>query len=63
MASETRKFNYLAAITGVALFALLGGSIYALVAQQISFELFAATVGAPVSALIGWAARGAAVQP
>lgn len=61
MTTEARQFNFVAASTGLALAVFLGGAVYALVVQQISFEVFAAAVGSPVSALVGWAARGAAV--
>lgn len=63
MALETRKFNYLAAITAMSVAVLLGGAVWALVDKQITFAAFAATVGSPVSALVGWAARGAVVEP
>lgn len=58
---ETKQFNYLAWLTGVAVLVLLGGAVWALVTEQIMFSVFAATVGSPVSALVGWAARGAGV--
>jgi hypothetical protein len=61
MTLESRQFNYLAWLTGVGFAVLLGGALFALVTQQISFQVFAATVGSPVSALVGWAARGATV--
>lgn len=61
MGLETRQFNYLAWLTGVAVLVLLGGAVWALVTEQITFAVFAATVGSPVSALVGWAARGATV--
>lgn len=61
MTTEARRFNFVAISTGLALAVYLGGALYALVAQGIGFEAFAAAVGAPVSALVGWAARGATV--
>jgi hypothetical protein len=61
MSTEARQFNFVAITTGVALSVYLGGAIYALVALGIGFEAFAAAVGSPVSALVGWAARGAVV--
>jgi len=59
---EVKQFNYLAWLTGVAVVVLLGGAVWALVMQQITFAVFAATVGSPVSALVGWAARGAVIS-
>lgn len=61
MSLEVKQFNYLAWLTGVAVVVLLGGAVWALVTGEITFSVFAATVGSPVSALVGWAARGAAV--
>jgi hypothetical protein len=61
MTLESKQFNYLAWLTGVAVLVLLGGATWALVTKEISFAVFSAAVGSPVSALVGWAARGAVV--
>lgn len=61
MSLETKQFNYLAWLTGMAVLVFLGGAVWALVAGDITFQVFAAAVGSPVSALVGWAARGAAI--
>lgn len=58
---ENKQFGYLAWLTGIAVLVLLGGAVWALVTEQITFSVFAGTVGTPVSALVGWWARGAAV--
>lgn len=53
-----RQFDFLSILTGVVVVAYLGAAVYALVAQKISFEAFAAAVGAPVSTLLGfWVGR------
>lgn len=59
---ETRQFNYMAWLTGIAVLALLGGALWALFTGAITFEVFASTVGTPVSAVVGWWARGAVVS-
>lgn len=61
MSLETKQFNYLAWLTGIAVVVLLAGSVWALVTGEISFAVFAATIGSPVSALVGWAAKGATI--
>lgn len=61
MTTEVKAFNFLAWLTGVAVLVLLGGAVWALVTGEITFAVFAATVGAPVSALVGWAAKGATI--
>lgn len=58
MTIETRQFNFMAWMSGIAVLVFLGGAVFALVMNQISFEVFAGTVGSTVSALLGWAARG-----
>jgi hypothetical protein len=61
MSLETKQFNYLAWLTGVAVLVLLGGSLWALVTKQITYAVFAATIGLVVGPLVGWAAKGATV--
>ena len=61
MTIESKQFNFVAILTGVAVSVFLGGAVWALVDGRITFEVFAAAVGSPVSALVGWAARGAMV--
>lgn len=62
MSLEVRQFNYLAWLTGIAVVVFLSGAMFALVTNKISFQVFAAAVGSPVGALVGWAARGATVS-
>lgn len=53
-----RQFDFLSVLTGVVVLVFLGAAVYALVAQKISFEAFAAAIGSPVSALLGfWVGR------
>lgn len=59
---DVKQFNYMAWLTGIAVLVLLGGAVWALLTGQISFEVFASTVGTPVSAVVGWWARGAVVR-
>lgn len=56
---EVKTFNYLAWLTGIAVVVFLAAAVYALVTGLITFTEFANYVGPPVSALVGWAARGA----
>lgn len=52
--NETRQFDFVSALTGVVVLVFLGASVYALAAGMITFEVFAAAVGSPASALIGF---------
>lgn len=61
MSLEIRQFNYLAWLTGIVVLVLLAGALWALITGGITFEVFAAAVGSPAGALVGWAARGAVV--
>lgn len=61
MTLESKQFDYLAWLTGVAVLALLGGALWALITKEITFAVFSGVVGTPVATLIGWWARGAAV--
>lgn len=58
MTIETRQFNFMAWMSGIAVLVFLGGAVFALYTHQITFDTFAAAVGSTVSALLGWAARG-----
>lgn len=58
MTIETKQFNFMAWMTGIAVFVFLGGAVFALVTHEITFPVFSAAVGSTVSALLGWAARG-----
>lgn len=60
MTLDVKRFNFTASLTGVAVLVLLGGALWSLVTGGITFAAFAGAVGAPVSALVGWVARGAA---
>ena len=55
---EAKQFDFLSALTGVVVLVFLGAAVYALVEMKISFEVFAAAVGSPASALIGFWVRG-----
>ena len=61
MTIETKTFNFLAVMTSIGYLVLLGGSLYSLVADKITFEAFIAAVGTPTGAMVAWAARGALV--
>lgn len=61
MTLETRQFNLLAWVLSICLLALLGGAVWALVTERITFAVFATAVGVPLGPLVGWAARGAVI--
>lgn len=58
---ETRQFNLLAWVLSICVLVLLGGAVWALVTERITFTVFAAAVGVPLGPLVGWAARGAVI--
>lgn len=58
---ETRQFNLLAWVLGVCVLVLLGGALWALVTERITFAVFATAVGVPLGPMVGWAARGAVI--
>lgn len=57
---DDRQYDFLSVLTGVVVLIFLGAAVYSLVTKQITFEVFAAAVGSPASALIGFWVRGKA---
>lgn len=61
MTLETRQFNLIAWVLALCVVALLGGAVWALVTERITFAVFSAAIGVPLGPLVGWAARGAVI--
>lgn len=61
MTIETKQFNLIAWVLAVCVLVLLGGALWALVTERITFAVFASAVGVPLGPLVGWAARGAVI--
>lgn len=61
MSLEVKQFNLLAWVLSICVLALLGGALWALVTERITFAVFAASVGVPLGPMVGWAARGAVI--
>ena len=59
MTIETQRFNFFAWGTGITLLVYLGGALWALVTNEISFPIFIAAIGTPLGAMSGWAAKSA----
>jgi len=58
-----KSFNFFSIAAGITLLVLLIGAMYSLFIQAISFAEFGTVVAIPLSAMTGWAAKAASVQP
>ena len=58
MSLEGRTFNFVASLTGVVILVLLGATVYALIADKITFDKFAQIVVPPATGLVGYWVRG-----
>ena len=56
-----KSFSFFAWSAGITLLVYLGGAMYALFTQGLTFGEFAAAVAIPLSGMTGWAAKAATV--
>lgn len=61
MSLEVKQFNLLAIVLTICILVLLGGALWALITERITFTVFSAAVGVPLGPMVGWAARGAVI--
>lgn len=58
----SKSFNFFAIAASITLLVYLGGAVYALVVQSLSFAEFGAAVGIPLGGMTGWAAKASNIQ-